>query len=219
MARRTSALGYPCRLSGGEAEGRPGPPEWVLSGHPGFGCLTEKSRTTKIFIMPKNTNRLLKRFSLGLKWYSATSCKWRKSQSRAMQFYLCDDKFQIYQITKPRICTKWCITLLQNSPKSGLFKQVSLCTNLSSLIWKNKRYVHCTLYNVFADLRKLKIRQSHKRLGPQIYARSTNLKKLFKSANLRICDLRNLFADIDGGQSCFNPPSTFSPVPLSSECV
>ncbi len=117
------------------------------------------------------------------------------------------------RIANPQIFSKYCTTASQNSSNSHIFKLIFLfCTYLNLLIIY---YIFKETKSVFVDLLKF---WSAKKLGPanrkptnynlqitkktgpatckftkcDICGTSANL---FKSANLRICDLRSLFTD------------------------
>ncbi len=98
------------------------------------------------------------------------------------------------QIANPQIFTKYCTTLSQNSSKGRRFK-----TNFHLVLLIR---AYCA---TFLMTRSMYLRKSadHKK----DWARKSQIRKvlhlrklrksnqLYKSANLRICDLRNLFAD------------------------
>jgi hypothetical protein len=91
--------------------------------------------------------------------------------------------------------------LPQNSPKSWIFKRFFYYTRYKLEVGRCITYLHtgkiyiCGLAEVLSS-------QITKRLGPQIanpqsvtFAKSSQSDKIFESANLRICDSQNLFAD------------------------
>ncbi len=93
-----------------------------------------------------------------------------------------------------QIYTKYCTTLSQN--KSSLFQPFLLCTNLNqSIIYAIFVRIKSVPYNFkLAKQQKFKISKSQKRQVRKSQKRKVS-NKLFKSANLKICNLRNLFAD------------------------
>jgi hypothetical protein len=117
---------------------------------------------------------------------------------------------QYFQIANLRISKKYCTTLSQNSSKVVFLK---------GFLW----YVHIlirALNAVFVRRNNMYLRtcgglspQITKKIGSairnsvksHICGRSTNLTNLFKSENLRICDLRNLFADRPPLLMCLQP--------------
>jgi hypothetical protein len=147
-----------------------------------------------IFILKSANHKLLRSFRCRKSANFLCQSANRKSAN-----FMINPQITNSQITNPQISTKYCTIVSQNSSKSRLCKRFMSKFELEHYcyICKEKKYVqYLRTCGGFKSANPKKIGSANgKSAKSHICGRSANIKKLFKCANLQICDLQNLFAD------------------------
>ncbi len=103
------------------------------------------------------------------------------------------------QIANPQISTKYCTALSQSSPKSRLFIRFYCVQILSRALYSTfvrRKSMYLLTCGSFKSATHKKVRSANRKSAKSNLRKVRKSSKLFRSAKLRICDLRNLFPDL-----------------------